>query len=645
MTYHHVWVRSPQYRGSEALTYHFESKLSVGSLVEVPLRKQKVLGVVVKNVPKPDFATKPIAEALPLKPLPLTTLTLAKWLKEYYPAPIGVITQQFLPRIIKLGRGKTSRSDRETRATPIQLPSLTAEQTTALKQIKEADTYIVHGRTGSGKTRLYLELAKKSLSSGKSALILSPEIGLTSQIAINFRQLFDDRVVVLHSQLTPKERQQAWLAILEAVKPLIVIGPRSALFSPLQNIGLVVVDESHDQAYKQEQAPYYSALRVASQLAHIHKAILIFGSATPSVSEYYLALEKQKHIIELEQLALPRNLKDSITVVDLKNLDEFTRTPHLSVSLIKAITDSLEKNEQALLYLNRRGTARITLCRHCGWQAVCPHCNLPLIYHGDTHRLQCHVCGHRQAFVTVCPVCGNAEILLQGFGTKAIAEEVQHIFPEARIMRFDADNTKAERLETQYQHIIDGEVDILVGTQVLAKGLDLPRLSTLGVVAADSSLLLPDYTAQERTYQLLTQVLGRVGRGHVVSHAIIQTYHPDSQLLQSVLRNDWKGFYELEIAQRKQYLFPPFCHILKLTCRRSAVSKAEKAALDLKADLISKKLAVDIEGPAPSFHEKVGGKYSQQLVVKSSKRSTLLAIIGLLPSNGWSYDLDPIDLL
>ena len=342
---------------------------------------------------------------------------------------------------------------------------------------------------------------------------------------------------------------------------------------------------------------------------------------------------------------MPQSFEHNVVVVDLKDREQFTRADHLSVPLIHAIGFSLKRKEQSLLYLNRRGTARVTLCRVCGWQAMCPHCNLPLTYHGDSHRLQCHVCGHHQDLLTACPNCGNTEIMLHGFGTKAIVEEVQRIFPEANIMRFDTDNSKVDRLENQYQRILDREVDILVGTQVLAKGLDLPHLSTLGVIAADSSLMLPDYTAQERTYQLLTQVLGRIGRGHVISRAVIQTYHPDSMLLQSILQGDWKSFYNTEIEERKRYFFPPYCHILKLTCRRASTQSAEKAANSLKKLILAKNLGVQIEGPAPAFHEKLGSKYHWQIVVKSSNRSNLIRVIDQIPSNGWSYDLDPVDLL
>ncbi|MGH7142295.1 MAG: replication restart helicase PriA [Candidatus Saccharimonadales bacterium] len=645
MIYYHVWVRSPLYRGSEALTYRFKAKLKNGSLVVVPLRKQTVLGVVAKSVAKPSFSTKLIISAFNLPPLPITTLGLASWLKLFYPSALGIITQQFLPRVINPSQLVEPINIDSSKIKIFDQPPLTKDQILALKQIKKPDTYMLHGRTGSGKTRIYTELSKRTLRSGKSVLVLSPEIGLTSQLAVNFRQLFGNQVLVLHSQLTTKEHNKTWLTVLKATKPIVVIGPRSALFSPIKKLGLIIVDECHDQAYKQEQPPYYHAIRVASQLSHIHHATLILGSATPAVTDYYIAKDRKKTIIQLDELARPLSFERKITIVDLKDRDQFSRTPHLSLPLIKSMASSLEKNEQALLYLNRRGTARVTLCQNCGWQAACPHCDLPLTYHNDSYKLRCHVCGYNQSPATNCPSCGNTEITLHGFGTKAIVDEVSRVFPEARIMRFDTDNLKSERLENQYQGIINGNVDILIGTQVLVKGLDLPLLSTLGVILADSSLYIPDYTAQERTYQLLTQVLGRIGRGHIKSQAIIQTYNPDSLLLKSSIQNDWQSFYNTEIKERQRYFFPPFCHLLKLNCRRVSSASAEKAALSFKEQLNLKNLRIQIEGPAPAFHEKVGSKYIWQLIIKAKKRSDLLAVTKLLPTNGWSYDLDPMNLL
>lgn len=642
MRYYHIWVRSDRFRGSEALTYASAEILAVGAIVRVPLRSEQVLGFVGSTTTRPGFAVKEVAEVLGLPPLPDTNVALSQWLQQYYAAPVGVVASQFLPNLPRSIKPLPTQFDDTLKPNTV---TWTTEQQRALKTVEPPDTYLLHGRTGSGKTSIYIELARRTVLDGRSAIILSPEIGLTSQLAQEFRKAFGGRVIVLHSGLTPKERLAAWLTILCAVNPVIVIGPRSALFSPVNRLGLIVVDESHDNAYKQEQAPYYHAVRVAAHLREISHATLVLGSATPSVSDYYVATVRKKPIIRLASLAHSNEfVTNDVVLVDLKDRAAFKRSPHLSSQLIDSIASSLGRGEQSLLYLNRRGTARITLCDVCGWQAMCPHCDLPLAYHGDLFRLRCHSCGRTHPPVLACPVCGNSSIILKSFGTKAIVDEAHRLFPDARIGRFDTDSTRDERLEQQYERIIKGELDILVGTQMIAKGLDLPKLSTLGIVLADTSLYLPDFTARERTYQLLTQVLGRVGRGHIKSRAIIQTYYPDSALVQAAIQDDWNNFYEPELVERQQYNFPPFCHLLKLSCRRASSSSSERAAKTLKAQVEGAGLPISIDGPMPAFHEKVGGKYQWQLVVKAHDRKHLLAVINQLPSN-WSYDLDPSDLL
>ena len=644
MLYYHVWVRSERYRGNEPLTYSSSSALHIGAIVEVPLKTELVLGFVVAEVAKPRFATKPIRSALPLPSLPGPSIEIADWLQHYYPSPIGVLSQQVLPAHIHKLPDVPSPTATPSANTPHTRARLTQQQRQALSTIHNPDTYLLHGRTGSGKTRIYIELAARAIRDGKSALILVPEIGLTSQIAKSFEQVFCNRIVILHSQLTPRERTQAWLTILNASEPLVVIGPRSALFSPVRSLGLIVMDEAHDQAYKQEQPPYYQANRVAAQLRKIHGAILVLGSATPSVNDYYFATAKNKPVIRLDQLAIPSTVQTCITVVDIKDREQFQRAPHISLRLIQAIEKSLAKQEQSLLYLNRRGTARVTLCSQCGWQALCPNCDLPLTFHGDTFMLQCHICGFRQSQSTSCPICNNPSIEFRSFGTKAIVSEVQRIFPEAHVLRIDSDNIKNERLEHRYDDIIQGKVDILVGTQALAKGLDLPRLSTLGIIAADTSLFLPDYTAKERTYQLLTQVLGRIGRGHVNSQAVIQTYQPDSPLIDTALHDNWDNFYASEIEERRQFGYPPFVHILKLSCKRTSAASSEKAANTCKAKLLAHHVGIVVDGPAPAFHEKSGKYYRWQLIIKARNRQKLLQVLQSVPK-GWSYDLDPMDLL
>lgn len=650
--YYKVLVGSAQYHGSEALTYSFGTDLPLFSVVRVPLQRMSALGVVVEKVTKPHFATKDILETYNLPPLPASLPALVEWLSENYPAPLGVTTLSILPSVLtpKL-IDEVSGLQKPPKINDENLPPLTREQNEVLAQINKTDTYILHGDTGTGKTRVYVELAKKCIAAKKSVIILTPEISLTSQLSQNFQNVFNDRVIVVHSGLTPKARQTMWLKILKSAEPVIVLGPRSALFSPVSQVGLIVVDESHEPAYKQEQAPHYQAVRVASQLANLHKALVILGSATPSITDYFIAEQKHKPILRMKIPARGVNNGDNDSevtteIIDLKNRDNFSRSPYLSDKLIAAIKTSLSAGEQSLLYLNRRGTARVILCNQCGWQAVCPHCDLPLTYHHDVHKLQCHTCGFHQGVPTSCPECGNTEIVFKVVGTKAIEEEVRKLFPDARVMRFDTDNKKAERFEQHYEAVRRGEVDILVGTQLLAKGIDLPKLTTLGVVIADTSLTFPDYSAEERTYQLLNQVIGRVGRGHSAQERIIvQSYDPERQVIRAALRSDYVSFMKTELAERQLFNFPPFVYVLKLSCKMASNSAAEAKIEQFMYSIQKLHLPLLIDGPIPSFHARTAGKYEWQLIIKSRQRKALLEVIRALPKSGWSYDIDPINLL
>lgn len=645
MYFYLVWVRSSRYHGAEALTYAYPKKLKAGQIIQVELQHELVLGVVSAVTTEPRFKTKEITRVFDLPILPAHLLRLSNWLKEYYPAPLGNLAQQLLPsnfsekQLVKSVIVDLPKPDLK------KLPPLTKEQRTALKAMQDQDTYLLHGATGSGKTRIYIELAAKAINNGKSAIILTPEISLTTQLSNSFREIFGERVIVMHSQQTPGERQKAWLYCLRSTEPLIVIGPRSALFSPLQKPGLIVLDESHEGAYKQEQAPQYQAGRVAAYLAQVTRSSLVLGSATPSISDYYLAKQKNKPIINLKELAQTNLITDTkVSFVDRKDHSLFNRSPFLSQELIKAIEDALGRNEQTLLYLNRRGTARLVLCENCGWQALCPHCDVPLTYHGDKHQLRCHSCNYHEPTPSKCPDCRHTEIIFKTAGTKAIVSEVERLFPKVQVARFDTDNAKAERFEQHYDSVRNGDVDILVGTQLLAKGLDLPRLSTLGILLADTSLYLPDFSSEERTYQLISQVLGRIGRGHVAGRAVIQTYHPDHPILQDAVANNYQHFYETELKQRQTYLFPPFCYLLKISVRRASIKAAEDAANKIKGDIEISGHKVRVEGPAPSFYERFQNKYQWQLVVKARQRPELLKIISELPVN-CSYDIDPMDLL
>ena len=647
MKYYLVAVGNARYHGREPLTYSFDGSLSPGAIVEVPLQKTKSLGFIVAGVPqKPEFPTKALLRSFPdLPPLPKPSIDTFERMRTYYPAPLGILTQLFLPKDLPERTVKTRKQEQLHKSSK-PLPPLTAAQAEVASQLHSPGTTILHGETGSGKTRLYIACAQKAIAEGKSCIILTPEISLTSQLAQTFASVFTDNLHVIHSHLTPAARRKHWLELASAKTPQVVIGPRSALFSPLASIGLIVIDEAHDSAYKQDNTPHYHATRVAAMLAQAHGAPLILGSATPSVHDYFLAQQTKRPIVRLTQPAIRHETHNGVTVttVDMKNKDNLSSTGHFSNQLIAAMHERLAQNQQTLLFLNRRGTARVILCAKCGWQAACPHCDLPLTYHHDSHTLRCHICTYHTAAVTSCPTCGNADITLKSIGTKAIMTAVQKLFPTATVARFDADNKEGERVHELYEDIHSGKIDILVGTQMLAKGLDLPQLGLVGIINADSSLYIPDFTAQERTYQMIYQLIGRVGRGHSAGYVVIQTYTPENPTLQAAATKDWATFYDRELTERKAYLFPPYVHVLKLSCRRASTKSAIAAAEKVAERLYAEQLPIRIEGPAPAFHEKVQNKYVWQLVIKAKHRHHLLRVIELLPSD-WSHDIDPVDLL
>lgn len=636
---------SSKYQGYKALAYSSELDLIAGDVVTIPLRNKFCLGLVLGQLDRVNgIKPKPIIGALGRLPKP--TLKLNDWLGKYYPGPIGPILQLFLPQYID---GKTTgNADSKLQNSSIDttLPTLTKDQQGTLSKIrkKSVNSAVLHGETGSGKTRIYIELAKDALASQRSAIILTPEISLTPQLINAFNLVFGEQVLLTHSGLKPSERRQVWWQSLASEKPLVVIGPRSALFLPLKSVGLIVMDESHEPAYKNETSPRYQSSRVVGALAKIHGAKAIFGSATPLVQDYFVANAKGLPILKMGSLASSDQPSTrNVQLIDLLDKTKFIRQAFISDPLIKAVEDAINSGEQALVFLNRRGSARLVVCQNCGWKAVCPTCGLPLIYHNDKHRLMCHNCGHQQAAITSCPTCSGQELIFKGIGTKTLEANLKRLFPKARIKRFDADNLKSESFGTNFDAVLKGDVDILIGTQILAKGLDLPRLSVVGVILADTGLSFPDYTADERTYSLLYQVAGRVGRGHLNGRVFIQSYDVKNPVLESVIKRDWRSFYEQQILQRQKFGYPPFSYLLKLTVEKPSPQAAINHAQTLYDELI-KHQGIRIWGPAPSFKEKLGNKYKWQLVIRAKERQLLVDIVNNLPS-GWHHDLDPSDLL
>lgn len=640
--YYQVAVASPRPAKNDLFTYQSRSSLAVGALVRVPFGRSSYNGVVVAQTDQPDFATKPLV-SLNQPALPEHLIDLAKWVADYYRTSLSLVMQAILPS----GSHK-KRQLKSDKTIPISRPNndhpLSADQQKALAKINQSgQTVLLHGVTGSGKTRIYLEVAAQSLRDGRSVLVLVPEITLTPQMSAEFENKFgSSRVLAWHSGLTERQRHQAWTKIVTSPEPLIIIGARSAIFAPLKNLGLIIVDECHENSYKQDNQPRYDSLMVAGQLAKLTGAKLIMGSATPSVTTYTYARLKKWPIITLDKPIYPANRQ--LSVIDSSHRDSFTANRYFSDLLIEQMKKSLEANEQTLIFHNRRGSARVLQCSHCGWTADCRNCHLPLILHQDQHLLRCHLCGLTSAIPHKCSNCGQMDLKFLGYGTKRLEQELARMFPEATIRRFDADNNKDESLLSHYQDILDGKVDILVGTQILTKGLDLPKLTTLGVINADAGLHMPDVFAAERTFQLLYQSIGRIGRHGHQSHAIIQTYQPDNPAIAAALGQDYKQFYDQEIKEREATFYPPRCFVLKITAAYASFEAAADKLSSFGRQIKKQYKNLAIVGPAPAFHEHVGKKYRAQLLVKATSRPVLQQIASQLPTN-WQFDLDPLSLL
>lgn len=645
MNYYLVAPAKTFHNSDNTLTYASAEPLKIGHIVEIPLGKNTTVGIVSAKTAKPDFETKEIIRVLYAEPLPKHLVKALFWLSDYYRCPLSTVVQSMLPRGITKKRRKL-KADNSIAVPKAPANPLNAAQKRAIKEINQnpANTVLLHGITGSGKTNIYIELTKQTLAKQESVILLVPEIALTSQLVRNFQAHFD-QVILLHSAQTEAVRHQLWEKSLQADQPHIIIGPRSALFAPVRNLGLVIIDEAHEPSYHQDQNPKYSALRLAAIMA---KTIL--GSATPLVADYYIC-KQHKAIVELSELAVKNDKNTDISVIDLKNRPDFTRSRLLSNQLIASIQKSLDNHTQSMIFHNRRGTAPLTICDHCGWQALCQNCLLPLVLHADKYQMRCHTCGRTYPVPTACPECQNATIHHKGFGTKMLEEELRRLFSQARIARFDTDTESGQQLTQIYDQVYAGEYDILVGTQMIAKGFDFPKLSTLGIAQADAGLSLPDYSSEERTFQLITQVIGRAKRGHQNSHIFIQSFQPDHPLISFATQSDYASFYNYLLQKRKIGTLPPYSFLLKISLtyktERSAISGTQKLNKKIIQFIHQHQLSqVSVTPPTPAFHEHTASGYTWQITVKAKSRKDLLAIFDALDKNPYlHYDFDPITLL
>ena len=569
---------------------------------------------------------------------------------------------------------------------PDQPPQLTPDQQAAwniiqknlalTKGARSQRPVLLHGVTGSGKTELYLRAVEEILQQGRQAIILVPEISLTPQTVRRFVARFPGQVGLIHSRLSPGERYDTWRRARSG-NISVVVGPRSALFTPFANLGLIVVDECHDDSYYQgDIRPLYHAVQAALAYSHITAAQVLLGSATPSVDMYYRAEQENWPIIKMPTRILAHQLEVKkrmdllrpgstaelislsstaaslplpfVHIVDMREELKASNRSIFSRSLHSALTETLQAGLQAILFLNRRGSATYVFCRNCGFVVRCPRCELPLTLHMDTGILLCHTCGYQRQPLTRCPQCDHDQIREYGAGTEKVEQLVKQQFPQARVLRWDADTVRHRGAEDiLLSHFINHRADILIGTQMLAKGLDLPFVTLVGVVLADVGLNFPDYRAGERTFQLLAQVAGRAGRSLLGGRVILQTFQPFHYAIQRAAEHDFDGFYKIELENRARLGYPPFNELVRLEISdlkwEKARDRAESMAVELTGWLENNKIKeIDVIGPSPAFFSRVSGNYRWQIILRGRN---LRKLLNEMKMADWKIEVNPPDLL
>jgi primosomal protein N' (replication factor Y) len=543
-------------------------------------------------------------------------------------------------------------------------PQLTTQQEQATKTILEAmqrgnfASFLLYGVTGSGKTEVYLAAAAEAMRLGRQTLVLVPEIALTSQMEHLFRQRFQSRVAILHSGLSQGERRDEWLRVRRGEVD-VAVGARSALFAPLERLGLVVVDEEQEGSYKQERGFRYHGRDAAVMRAKLEKAVVIMGSATPALSSYYNALQGKFKLLTLphriDQRPLPK-----VTIIDMRL---YRPADLISAPLRQALADTLSVGKQALLLINRRGYANFILCRHCGYVPNCGNCAVSLTYHRTEEQLRCHLCDFTMEMLSGCPNCGTAPLKPFGFGTQRVEAEAQRLFPGAQVRRMDRDTTRGKKAYWNILHDLGrGRIDILVGTQMIAKGHDFPNITLVGVMSADIALKWPDFRAAENTFQILTQVAGRAGRGNSPGVVFVQTYNPDHYSIRFAKKHDYLGFFAQEIVFRKELGYPPYQRFILFQLAGNAEDKTEQAAqrlavkcneiLHQRTDFVRE---LEILGPVKAPLPRVKNKYRWQVMLRSKKSAPLLKAGRQLANWGQTElrgsgvslatDVDPISLI
>lgn len=562
-------------------------------------------------------------------------IPIIHWMKKEYHCLTIEAIHCFVPKLSKSMAVKENLSEDYKAVYKNQSDfKLSFEQQNAIDLIDESlarsgGSFILEGVTGSGKTEVYIRLAQKASEADKQTIILVPEISLTPQTVERFQNRFGSMVSILHSRLSSGERLKHWHNIRMGLTK-IVVGARSAVFAPIKQLGLIIIDEAHEDTYKSDQRPRYHAIDVARKRCEIEGGVLVLGSATPRIEDSYQEGKLYKRI-EITQRVEQRPMPP-VKIVDMR--EEITRGNRsiLSKQLYMALRQVLSKNEQAILLINRRGYAQFVLCRSCGFVVMCQNCHVSLTYHSEGNVLKCHYCGLKNAYPTLCPKCKSKYIKNFGLGTQKVQEELNRFFPDARIVRMDMDTTaKKDSHQTILEAFKGGEYDFLLGTQMIAKGLDFPNVTLVGVVTADTSLNLPDYRNGEKTFQLIAQVAGRTGRGPKGGEVIVQTYQPDHYAIEFASRHDYRGFFQKEIEMRKALRYPPYTHIVRILLsgeQESSLSNLSRRA----AQCLRSKISQDAElsaavvdmGVCPAPLEKINGKYRWQILIRLNNDKKVL---------------------
>jgi primosomal protein N' (replication factor Y) (superfamily II helicase) len=619
-----------------------EEALSLGSLVQVPFRNRATYAFVLGFPTETTVAAsrlKSVESVLVQAPLfDEAMLRFLKWVSEYYCSPLGEVLATAFPKdywksSAKPRKAKAGATDAVQGLVPsnTERPKLTDEQRTALAQIldpKESRPVLLHGVTGSGKTEVYMGVLDSVLQQGKGAIILVPEIALTPQLLGRFSARFPGQVAVLHSDLTPKERFQQWEKV-QSGTARIVIGARSAVFAPVKSLGLIVVDEEHESTFKQEDSLRYHGRDVAIVRGHMEKARVLLGSATPSLESYSKAQSGKYCYVTLKQRVHQRAMPQT-HFVDLKDpsLLYSPETPWLTHFLLEKLQKTLKDGQQSLLYLNRLGFAHFLFCRDCGHTWRCRNCDVALTYYTHPPSLQCHYCGAYQRPPSTCETCSGTDLTSIGVGTEQVEKVLSELLPTARIIRLDRSVVKTRKtLESVLNSIAHRQVDIAIGTQMIAKGHDFPGIALVGILLADSSINLPDFRAHERTYQIITQVSGRAGRADVVGEVVIQTLNPEHPVLLAAAENRATDFYRFELDTRKQFGYPPFRRLAMLRFQHRQANRVQTFSCVLTgrlgAWLRAEKVSCDVLGPSEAPLSKVKNLYRWQCLLRSDSVKSL----------------------